>query len=169
MSLENFCSEQTRLRLLSHIDKDGPNGCWLWTSGRNTPGYGHLSRKDHKRGLRTMVQAHRLSYFFFVGPFDESLSVLHRCDVRHCVNPDHLFLGTPADNTKDCIAKGRFAYNASPKGEAAYYTVMTYARAEEVRNVFARLRLSRKALAQQFGCSVTTVNRVLRNAAWVRS
>lgn len=79
-----------------------PNtGCHLWIGAVSDSGYGSVSIKGKMR------LAHRVSYELRVGPIPLGLLVLHRCDVRCCVNPDHLFLGTYADNENDKIAKGR--------------------------------------------------------------
>jgi hypothetical protein len=81
-----------------------PNsGCWLWTGRYGNQGYGTYG--GGRRGER--VQAHRLVWEVTNGPIPTGLFVLHRCDVRGCVNPAHLFLGTAKDNTRDMMAKGR--------------------------------------------------------------
>ncbi len=77
------------------------DGCWEWT-GAKTRGYGVINMGRGK-GLKG---AHRLSYEINVGPVG-ALWVLHRCDNPPCVRPDHLFLGTTADNTQDMMSKGR--------------------------------------------------------------
>lgn len=77
------------------------DGCWLWTAGQDGRGYGRLMLD------RIRARAHRFSWTFFRGRIPDSMCVLHRCDVRPCVNPEHLFLGTKSDNTADMDAKGR--------------------------------------------------------------
>jgi hypothetical protein len=78
------------------------SGCWIWTRGLTHNGYGAflVKRNPHAR-------AHRWAWMLFRGPIPIGLFVLHKCDVRRCVNPDHLFLGTARDNTTDAINKGR--------------------------------------------------------------
>lgn len=79
------------------------NGCWLWTGAVSSSGYGYMSvqYKDWR--------VHRLSYELFVGKLGTKLAC-HRCDVKLCFNPDHLFKGTQADNISDQLQKGRHHY-----------------------------------------------------------
>lgn len=103
--------ERFAARFWARVDRSaghGPNGdCWLWTGAlfrptrTSTGGYGHLSigRKD--------LLAHRVAYELMKGDIPDGLVVMHRCDVRACCNPDHLSVGTKADNTADMMAKGR--------------------------------------------------------------
>lgn len=79
-------------------------GCWLWTAS-TAAGYGTIGSEGGIKGRQ--LNAHRVSYELAYGKFAQSLYVLHRCDVKLCVNPEHLFLGTPQDNVDDMIAKGR--------------------------------------------------------------
>jgi hypothetical protein len=80
------------------------DGCWLWTAAARKNGYGIFAER---RPRSRTYSAHRLSYELTFGPISSGLSVLHRCDNRRCVRPDHLFLGTARENTQDMIAKGR--------------------------------------------------------------
>ena len=80
------------------------NGCWNWKGQLNISGYGKASLKD------ICIAAHRLSYLEFKGNINDKLYVLHTCDNRKCCNPDHLYLGTPKENTQDMIKKGRASW-----------------------------------------------------------
>jgi hypothetical protein len=81
-----------------------PNtGCLLWLGKVGTDGYGLFKVGGKRRA------AHRVSYEIHKGPIPPGLWVLHRCDTPACVNPEHLFLGTHADNMRDMVAKGRMA------------------------------------------------------------
>lgn len=81
------------------------SGCWLWlASVWRRSGYGRI---HYGTGHGKSLRAHRVSYELYCGPIPSGLLVLHRCDVRSCVNPNHLFLGTHTDNVRDAVKKKR--------------------------------------------------------------
>lgn len=84
----------------NHVGYDS-NGCWLWLGFVRSNGYGQTCIG------RGSELTHRLSYELFVGDIPDGMFVYHRCDVKRCINPDHLFVGTPKDNSQDRERKGR--------------------------------------------------------------
>lgn len=93
-----------------HVEPDTNGGCWLWsgTGGR----YGNAF--DRPSGRPKL--AHRVAWRIYRGPIEDGLAVCHKCDVTRCVNPDHLFLGTPTENMADMRRKGR---DRHPAGSSA--------------------------------------------------
>ena len=132
-------------RFHKQTDKNHESGCWLWIGAITSNGYGNMKIK----GLQ--IPAHRFSYKFHYGSIPEGLCVLHKCDVRNCVNPDHLFVGTVTDNNRDCMKKGR---RPAPIGERHGGTKLTEKQAKEIK--YSSLRNCELAEKYQIGRPAVT-------------
>ena len=84
-------------------------GCWVWNKSKDKDGYGQCQDAVVAKQLN-VTRAHQLSWKNYYGNYSIGLCVLHKCDNPSCVNPEHLFLGTKADNVKDMINKGRYKH-----------------------------------------------------------
>lgn len=137
---------------------DAATGCWLWTAATKPNGYGILGKCD---GTRDNQYAHRFAYEHFIGPIPPGLQVCHRCDVRNCVNPEHLFLGTQADNQADMVAKGR-----SLRGERHNLARVTEPVVLEIRRLWDDEGALQRELADRFGITKQQVSNIVRGHAW---
>lgn len=117
--------EDMRGKLLNSIEKTS-SGCWEWKKSRHRQGYGNFPYK------RKVLLAHRVAWKLFKGDLDDKILVCHRCDNPPCCNPDHLFLGTDRDNTRDAFAKGRVPRR---KGEDHYCAKLTNEIILEIRRL----------------------------------
>lgn len=128
-----------------------PNsGCWIWMGAVSSRGYGTIGFQG--RGQRTS----RVVMQLVTGtPVPADLYVCHRCDNPYCVNPDHLFVGTPTDNTRDCVAKGR---HVAPTGFRHGKSVITPEMMQAIRASRGR---SQWEVARELGIHRSTVQRAL--------
>lgn len=155
-------------RFFSKIDKTAK--CWLWTSCIDPKGYGQFTVANHTR------RAHRISWELHYGAIPPSYCILHACDVRHCVNPAHLFLGTPRDNMQDCKAKGRLAtgdrhgFKLHPerlaRGESNGAAKLTMRKVQEIRRLYAIGSYTKKKLGERFGVCGTTISHIIWFVTW---
>jgi hypothetical protein len=135
------------------------DGCWLWTAFRTEKGYGKLA------GSRSPVRAHRVSYELAFGHIPEGLCVLHRCDNPPCVRPDHLFLGTEADNSADMKAKRR-GRGPAMQGTAHPRAKLTDEQVVAIRAAYQPRIVSAAVLAAKFGVSRATIDGIVSGRYW---
>lgn len=142
----------------------------MWRGG-TCKGYGTFVA----RALGGSFRAHRFAYALAHGPIPEGLHVLHRCDNPPCCNPDHLFLGTHADNVADMIAKGRNAKGersgarrhpeSVARGEKNGHAKLTAAQVAEIRATPRKIG-TQHALALRFGVSDATISMIVNGKVW---
>lgn len=115
---------------------------------------------DHRR-------ASRVAYEIYVGPIPAGLHVLHKCDNPPCVNPDHLFVGTPLDNARDCSAKGR-RRNVPSVGEKNGLARLTNEQARQIKTALTSGAKGR-LLAKMFSVSESIISDIKRGKTWTRA
>jgi hypothetical protein len=141
------------------------DGCWLWTAA-TTNGYGILSVKHRSRAP---LKAHRVSWEIHHGPIPGNMHVLHTCDQRLCVNPDHLWLGTNADNTADRVSKGRtrtWATDRERLGSSHPRAKLTEAIVLESRALWRSGEETSVSLAKRHGVAQATMHAALTGQTW---
>lgn len=142
------------VRVMACVTPEPNTGCWLWTGNLHGNGYGLVSHK------KKTIGAHRAAWLAFRGAIPSGLWVLHRCDHPPCVNPDHLFLGTHAENEKDKIQKGRQA-----RGERQHLARLTAAAALDIRERRAN-GATYEALAIAHQITPTAIMHVAMGRTW---
>ncbi len=151
----DLCKTRLIGRFWSRVHKT--RGCWLWTALKNPKGYGLFPVRARER----CVLAHRFSWELGKGRIPDGMCVLHHCDVRNCVRPSHLFLGTQTDNLRDMYEKGRH-----PKGEDRGHAKLTNAQVLEMRARYAAGGIRQKDLAKDYGIVQATVSFIVRHVTW---
>jgi hypothetical protein len=148
-------------RFWARVEKRGPSECWLWTAATNGVGYGTIFSGGERAGR--MVLAHRLSFEIHKGTIPKGHYVCHHCDNPRCVNPEHLFAGTPRENTQDMFAKGR--WSAAPiRGAAQAQAKLSD---DQVREIRARIgRVPLRDIAAEFGVSKSLVWNIKAGLNW---
>ena len=132
-----------------------PDGCWQWTGLIRADGYGATRFEGKEQG------AHRVAWKLFRGKVAPGLAVCHTCDVRACVNPAHLFVGTPAENARDMRAKGR-----DRRGETHGSAKLTLTQVKRIKAMLKEDRMYMSEIAREFGVSETTIRSIRAGKTW---
>lgn len=134
------------------------SGCWLWSGYVDDIGYG-------RAGHPTENKAHRIIWTILYGAIPSGKKILHKCDVRCCINPDHLFIGTQADNVADMMKKGR--NKCVPQcGEKNPMSRLTNDVVLKMRKLRESTNEPYHKIASKFGVSTMTAYRAITKKAW---
>ncbi len=168
-------------RFWKYVDKKGPNECWLWR-GPLYKGYGRFwlgtqyQKLSGKSVFGSTIPVHRASHLMFNGSIPEGLLVCHKCDVPCCVNPRHLWVGTPKQNTTDMYQKGRAAVgdrNGSRlyperilRGNTHPRRKLGEAQVREIRHIRESTKLSLREIGEMFGINLTGVHKIVTQRTW---
>lgn len=153
-----FGDPRLPVRFWDKVVPEPMSGCWLWTGTVNYAGYGKFETGDRRHSTRKIHRAHRFAYEALVHPIADGLLVCHRCDVRACLNPEHLFLGTDADNAYDSIDKGRVRSSLC----------VAKLSADQVSEIRSRSD-AHAALAVEFGVARQTIGKIRNGQRWRRA
>ncbi len=145
-------SKERFWKYVNKIDKDS---CWNWTGAKIKKDYGHIRIKDK------MILTHRFSWELHFGKIPEGLCVLHKCDNPPCVNPNHLFLGTIADNNKDRDDKKRCV---NLRGEMHGCAKLTLNQVKQIQDL--KGKFLQREIAKMFNVSRANIGRIHRNKIW---
>lgn len=144
-----------RERFLAKVCPESASGCWLWRGQLRADGYGMV------RFERKVYLAHRLAWKLFHGEIAPGLVVCHKCDVRACVNPEHLFLGTMMDNVRDMMEKGRSTY-----GEKHRSAKLTTEQVRRIKTMLAEGFMRVSDIAREYGVTHATIGCIARGTSW---
>lgn len=143
----------------SRVNRRNKSKCWIWPGCKNSSGYGSF------QGMGAHVFAYEITF----GSHGD-LHVLHKCDVRNCVNPNHLFLGTRSDNWNDALSKGRTYFQKypekRPRGEKHKNARWTWSQIRRIRKLYATGQYRQIDIARMFNTGQGAISQITRNAAW---
>lgn len=154
-------------RFWAFVDRSNSTGCWQWTGATNRLGYGRFGFGSSRNAW---CRAHRFAYAIAAGVRLEDLDgfVCHSCDNPPCVRPSHLFLGTPADNTRDAAAKGRLSCEsrrAPHRGEGNAAAKLTSAHVAAIRQAKI-MGVRSEDLAIQYGVGASCIRDIASGRTW---
>jgi hypothetical protein len=134
-------------------------GCWIFTGALDTSGYGLIGLG----GSGNIGKAHRESYKIYCGEIPDGMQICHRCDVRCCVNPHHLFVGTLQDNMDDRGSKGR---HVAMPGMTHGMHKLTDAEVISIRREYAAGGIGQRALGRKYGVTKYPIQRIVNGTGW---
>lgn len=136
------------------------NGCWIWQKTKAHNGYGTFAIGGGKN-----ARAHRISFEVHYGNIPDKMDVCHRCDIRDCVNPEHLFIGTRSENILDASRKGRVSRTHHLKGSQHPNSKLTEGDVETILS-YLKMGTAKAKLSRQYGVSQRVILLIARGESW---
>jgi hypothetical protein len=143
------------------------SGCYLWTGGTTKWGHGYFNHRKPDGSFHTYI-AHRYAYVQKYGPIPDGMFACHKCNNASCVNPDHIYIGTPKQNTHDAMRIGRHRsvrrelLSSERNGRA----VLTWDAVRKMRAEYATGGITKSDLAHKYGVSPTAASLAIRRKTW---
>jgi predicted XRE-type DNA-binding protein len=148
-------------KFMERVEFDPMTSCWLWAGPTAAGGYGY------QRYEGRVQKTHRISWALHNGYMPpRHIKVCHRCDTPACVNPDHLWLGTQADNVADMWAKGRGKPPVPKRGSANPMAVLDEEQVWAIRHMIRNGSFTQPQIREAYGVSQMTINRIARFETW---
>ena len=143
-------------RFWGKVEVGSPDDCWEWLAGLDSKGYGRINTV-HKATVsgRKAALAHRVAWELTNGPIPSGLFVCHRCDNPSCVNPAHLFLGWPVDNSRDMASKGRHGSSVLTAEDVLW-----------IRELYSNGDWTEQEIADEFGVTRAAIGQVVTRKNW---
>jgi hypothetical protein len=148
-------------RFWRKVHPEALSRCWLWHAAVNKHGYGRFRVRSPVDGKHALVLSHRHAYELAHGTIPEGMVVRHKCDVTACVNPDHLEVGTMAENQRDMSQRGR-----STRGERSASAKLTEAQVIDIRARYASGGRSLRSLAAESRVSERQIRNIISRRQW---
>jgi hypothetical protein len=146
-------------RFWLNVDKSGGvNACWKWRGYVNRHGYGVISFRG------TNYKAHRVAFYLENSFIKQDKMVLHKCDVRLCCNPQHLYQGNARQNSQDALQRGRYA---RLYGELNGNSKLTEREVKSIKRRYKKGEATQKSLAHYHNVSKATISYICRGERWI--
>lgn len=148
-------------RFWSKVEKTGPANCWIWRGAKHPSGHGRFYCPAYGESY-----AHRVAYILAHGPIPVEAWILHRCNNPACVNPHHLYLGTPTDNAADRIAAGTNSAPPIRHGIQHPSSKLNEKQVLEIRQLYQAGGVTQRRLAALFDVSQPAIRNIINRKVW---
>ncbi len=155
------CINKTHILKRFNEKVEKSENCWIWKGFVNPQGYGTFKLNDRS------ITAHRASWIIHNGEIPVKMYICHKCDIKSCVNPDHLYIGTAKDNVRDAIERGQHPKGPNKKkGSPGEKNIKAKLNLEKVEFIRKNISMSIKELSEKFKVSETTILNIRKGKTW---